>query len=76
VFCGVKKLRPKKVLINEKGEAEAEAAERVEHCTRSVVNIATGNTSMTIDFDSVVKIHRNLTVWVEIVRVFVHRDIW
>jgi hypothetical protein len=72
----VTKLRPKKVLIIEKGEAEAEAAERVEHCTWSVVNIATGNTSMALDFDSVLKIRRNLTAWDEVLRVFMYSDTW
>jgi len=60
VLCEVKKLRTTYVFIIEKGEAEAEAAERPEHCTWSNVNIAPGNTSMTIYFDPVLKIRRNL----------------
>jgi ribosomal protein S30 len=47
VLCQTKKVKAKL--------RKARLAERTEHYTWSIVNIATGNTSMIIDFDSVLK---------------------
>ena len=66
---------PRKSIL-EKGEAEAGAAERVQHCTWLTANISTGNRSMTIHFDPLLKIRRNLATWVRVLWVFMYSDTW